>query len=157
MASSVIIITCWMHYNSSQRSWLDFVWSLYLPRLAISFDHMHPFLPVYFSSSHSLLAYSAFVSVFLFFYYRPLQISKLSLSYFHLLFSKSKHNRTNAYYLLWPFYLKISFVSNTFINSSLFLRPNSFTPHIARIISLSVLLKIAISFHTNTMLYFHTT
>ena len=39
-----------------------------------------------------------------------------------------------------------SFVPNMSINSSLFLRSNSFTPHITRIIALSVLLKIAMSF-----------
>ena len=41
---------------------------------------------------------------------------------------------------------KASFMSNMSINSSLFLRSNSFIPHIARIIAISVLLKIAISF-----------
>ena len=41
---------------------------------------------------------------------------------------------------------KDSFMPNMSINSSLFLRSNSFTPRIARIIALSVLLKIAISF-----------
>ena len=34
-----------------------------LPRLAISLDHMHPLSPVHFSSFHSLLAFSTFVSV----------------------------------------------------------------------------------------------
>ena len=57
----------------------------------------------------------------------PLQISKPSLSHFHLL--SSKHDRATGS-----------------INFSLFLRSNSFTPHIARIIALSVLFKIAISF-----------
>ena len=41
---------------------------------------------------------------------------------------------------------KDSFMPNMSINSSLFLRSNNFTPHIARIIALSVLPKIAISF-----------
>ena len=39
-----------------------------------------------------------------------------------------------------------AFMPKMSINFSLFLRSNSFTPHIARIIALSVLLKIAISF-----------
>ena len=30
-----------------QRSWLNFVWSLSLPCLAILFDHMHPLSPVH--------------------------------------------------------------------------------------------------------------
>ena len=41
---------------------------------------------------------------------------------------------------------KDSFMPNMSINSSLFLRSNSFTPHIARIIALFFLLKTAISF-----------
>ena len=41
---------------------------------------------------------------------------------------------------------KDSFMPNMSLSSSLFLRSNSFTSHIARIIALPVLLKIAISF-----------
>ena len=41
--------------------------------------------PVYFSSSHSLIAFSTFVLVFLFLYYRSLQILNRSLSHSHLL------------------------------------------------------------------------
>ena len=41
---------------------------------------------------------------------------------------------------------RLLYIPNMSINSSLLLRSNSFTPHIARIIALSVLLKIAISF-----------
>ena len=81
-----------------RRSWPDFMWSLSLPRLAISFNHMHPLFPVHFSSSHSLLAFSTFVSVFLFLYYHSLQISKASLSHFDLF--SSKHDRTTIYCLL---------------------------------------------------------
>ena len=71
-------ITCWIRYFPRRRSWPDFVWSLSLLFLAISFDHMHPLSPVHFSPSHSLPAFSTFVSVFL--YYHSLQISKPKLS-----------------------------------------------------------------------------
>ena len=80
---------------SSSTELARFRMVIVFPRLAILFDHMHPLSPVHFSSSHSLLAFSTFVSVFL--YYRSLQISKPSLSHFHLL--ASKHDRTTAYYL----------------------------------------------------------
>ena len=53
---------------------------------------------------HLILAFSTFVSVFLFLYYHSLQISKPSLSHCHLL--SSKHVRTTAYCLLQPSYLK---------------------------------------------------
>ena len=96
LRSTFIIITCWIRYCTRRRSWPDFVWSLSLPRLAILFDHMHPLSPVHFSSSHSPLAFSTFVSVFL--YHRLLQILKPMLSHSHLL--SSKHDRTTAYYLL---------------------------------------------------------
>ena len=76
----IINITCWIRYCPRRRSWPDFVWSLSLPRLAIFFDHMHPFSTVHFSSSHSLLAFSTFASVFLFFCYHSLQISNPSPS-----------------------------------------------------------------------------
>ena len=72
-------ITCWIQYFPRWRSWPNFVWSLSLPLLTISFDHMHPLSPVHFSSSHSLPAFSMFVLVFLFLYYHSLQISKPSL------------------------------------------------------------------------------
>ena len=91
-------ITCWIWYFPRRRSWPDFVWSLSLLFLAISFDHMHPLSPLHFSSSHSLPAFSTFVSVFLFLYYHSLQISKPSLSHFHLL--SSKHDRTTVDCLL---------------------------------------------------------
>ena len=65
-------ITCWIRYCPRRRSWPDFIWSLSLPRLAISFDHMHPLSPVHFSSSQSLLAFSTFASAFLFLYYHRL-------------------------------------------------------------------------------------
>ena len=91
-------ITCWIRYFPRRRSWPDFVWSLSLLFLAISFDHMHPLSPVHFSSSHSLPTFSTFVSVFLFLYNYSLQISKPSLSHFHLL--SSKHDRTTVYCLL---------------------------------------------------------
>ena len=45
-----------------------------------------------------------------------------------------------------PLLSRDSFLPNMSINSSLFLRSHSFTPHNTRIISLSVLFKIAISF-----------
>ena len=35
-------ITCRIWYCPRRQSWPDFVWSLSLPRLAISFNHMHP-------------------------------------------------------------------------------------------------------------------
>ena len=91
-------VTCWIRYCPRRRSWPDFVWSLSLPRLAISFNHMHSLSPVHFSSSHSRLAFSTFVLVFLFLYYLSLQISKPSLLHFHLL--SSKHDRTTVNYLL---------------------------------------------------------
>ena len=80
----------------SLLTWPNFVWLLSLPRIAISFDHMHPLSPAHFSSFHSLLIVSKFVSIFL--YYRALHISKPSLSHFHLFFSK--HDCTTTYYLL---------------------------------------------------------
>ena len=83
-------------------------WSVSIPLLAISFDHIHPLSLVHFSSFHSVLAFSTFVLVFLFLYYCTLQISKPLLLYFHLL--SSKHDRTTAYYLLYPPYPK------TFLN-----------------------------------------
>ena len=107
----IFIINSWIRY--CRRSWPDFVWSLSLPRLAILFDHMSP---VHFSSSHSLLAFSTFVSVF---YYSSLQISKPSLSHFYLL--STKHDRTTA------ILSKDSFMPNMSINSSLYLRSNNFT------------------------------
>ena len=94
----IIIITCWIRYFPRRGSWPDFVWSLSLLFLAISFDHMHPLSPVHFSSSHSLPAFSTFISIFLFLYYHSLQISKPSLSHFHLL--SSKHDRTTVNCLL---------------------------------------------------------
>ena len=109
-APHYIIIRCWIRYCPHRRSWPDFVWSLSLPRLAILLDHMHPLSPVHFSSSHSLLAFSTFASVLLFLNYSSLQISKPSLSHFHVL--SSKHDRTIEY--------------NVSINSSLFLLSNSF-------------------------------
>ena len=84
----IIIISFWIRCYPRRRSRPDFVWSLSLPRLDISFDHMHPLLPVHFSSFHTLLAFSTFASIFVFLYYCALQISKPSLSNFHLLSSK---------------------------------------------------------------------
>ena len=52
---------------------------------------------------------------------------------------------------------KDSFMPNMSINSSLFLRFNSFTPHMARIIALSVFSKLQSLFFLSTMLQFHTT
>ena len=62
---------------------------------------------------------------------------------------------SSSFLKTWPYHRillalailsKDSFMPNMSINSLLFLRSNSFTPHIARIIALSVLLKTAISF-----------
>ena len=93
--------------------------------------------PVHFSISHSLLSFSTFVSVFLFLYYSLLQIKKPSLSHFHLL--SVKHDHTTHTLLALAIPSKDSFMPNTSINSSLFLRSNSFTPHIARITAFSLL------------------
>ena len=70
-------ITCWIRYFPRRQSWPDFVWLLSLLFLAISFDHMHPLSPVHFSSSHSLPAFSTFVSVFLFLYYHHFKFQSL--------------------------------------------------------------------------------
>ena len=62
---------------------------------------------------------------------------------------------SSSFLKTWPYHRillalailsKDSFMPYMSINSSLFLRSSSFTPHNARIIALSVLLKIAISF-----------
>ena len=50
-----------------------FLRSLTSPRLTILFDHLHPLLPVHFSSFHPLLVFSMYVSIFL--CYPALQIS----------------------------------------------------------------------------------
>ena len=42
------LISFWIQYHPRRRSWPDFVWSLSLPRIAISFDHMHPLSSVHF-------------------------------------------------------------------------------------------------------------
>ena len=96
--------------------------------------------PVHFSSSHSLLSFSTFVLVFL--YYRSLQVSKPSLSHFYL---SSEHDRTTAYCLLQPSYLKTPLCPTCPSTPRCFFDSNSFTPHIARIIALFVL-RIAMSF-----------
>ena len=66
--------------------------------------------------------------------------SKPSLSHFHFF---PQNMTVPPHTTCFSILSKDSFMS---INSSLFLRSSSFTPHIAWIIALSVLLKIAISF-----------
>ena len=93
----------------------------------------------------------------------PLQPLTSNFEAFTITFSSS-------FLKTWPYHRillavailsKDSFMPNMSINSSLFLRSNSFTPHIARIIALSVLLKIAISFslkhHASLPYNFHRT
>ena len=91
-------------------------------------EDMHPLSPVYFSSSHSLLAFSRFVLVFL--YYCSLQISKPSLSLFHLF--SSKYDRTTAYYVLQPSCLKTSLCS-----------------HVCQLLSVSFIYKLHTTHHLN--------
>ena len=71
--------------------------------------------------------------------------SKPSLSHFHLL--SSKHDGTTVYCLLWPSYLKTPLCPTCPSTPRCFFDLiASHHTHIARIIVLSVLLKIAISF-----------
>ena len=85
------IIICHHHLvldsvSSPRRSWPAFVWSLSLPRLAILFHNTHPLSPVHFSSSHFLLAFSTFVSVFLFLYSTTAYFKFQSLHYHVFIF-----------------------------------------------------------------------
>ena len=59
-----------------------FVRSSCLPWLAILLHHMHPLSPQHFSLFYSVVAFSTFVLVFL--YYHALQISKLSTLHYHI-------------------------------------------------------------------------
>ena len=91
-ASPFSLITCFLFHQSIFVYLI--LYSLLFPRLFRSSSTTAHFkFQSHFSSSHSLLAFSTFVSVFL--YYHSLQISIPSSSHFHLL--SSKHDLTTAY------------------------------------------------------------
>ena len=70
----IIIISVLIRVLPRQRNWPDFLWSLPLPHVAISFDHMHPLSPVHFSSFQPRLVLSAFV-----FFPRPRSARKIQI------------------------------------------------------------------------------
>ena len=111
------------------RSWPDFVWSLFSPRLAILFDHMYPLSPVHFSLASSFFfLFSTFVLFFLFLYYMALQTPKSSLSRFYL---SSKHIvLPHATYFNHP--IERLLYTQHVHQLLAVLRSNSFTSHIAR-------------------------
>ena len=137
---AIIIVTLWIRCCPRRRSWPDFVWSLTLPRLAISFDHMYSFSPVdFFRFILDLFSPRLFRS------FLPLLPSTSNSKVFTITF-QSSFLLTVLPHTTYFSLSKDSSIPNKSISSSLYLRSNSFTPHIARIIALSVLLKIAISF-----------
>ena len=97
------------------RSWPDFVWSLFSPRLAILFDHMYPLSPVHFSLVSSFF----FPHLFRFSSSSTTWHFKLqSLHYLVFIFPQNI-----SYYRMLPtltILSKDSSIHNMSINSSLF-------------------------------------